>query len=857
MKANFALSLSFEGIRLLHRAAGGWRLVGDASLEDPDLSGALTTLRKTALGLEQAGLRTKLIIPNDQIKYLSIDTPGASDAERRAAAERALDGATPYPVSQLAFDICPDDDVTHIAAVACETLQEAEGFAVEHRFAPISVVAVPEEKSGFLGEPFFGPTRHAVSLVAPGDSIEPDNIAVVVVGDLQHPAGPVVEVDHGEAAFSAPDPRYDGAEAGTDAEISPQGLAPEKTLPDAGQDGSGESRFPLPPVPKAPDMAPNAARTGSIGAPEIVLEDPIDPNGELGAIGFSSRRGKPQDLTASRPTAPLPARVTPQVVEPIALSESDWDVPAADHVPAVEDPHPASEGAMPAGLAARLGTIGNTTKSVGSATRAIPASLQKNMQRLARERPQKSAASQARLRAHNAEKQRLTVFGARQPNDDGTERSRPRFLGLILTAMLLLFLAGLAIWWPSLRGDDTAANSFAPEIEADEEVVAVQPQALTEPVAPEQPELQSTAPVLPAPTVVEPEPESTQEDVDVAALDPEILVEPEPVLPEPTFRPKPEEFDPETAQEHYAVTGIWTIPPTTPDTPGILSLDNLYLTSIDRTDLDFDAVALPREPGIATDLAFVAPNNPPPPGTEYDLDERGFVVATPEGAETPEGALVFAGKPSLTPRRVPERNTRPVVVDIDRAVLAVFRPRLRPADLQEKTERSNLGGLSRSELAEFRPRLRPASLQIPAPPVAEAVLPEPDPALAGVRPSARPRGFAALVAKTRKAPTPDAGQTTTQVAAVAPQTVSPRIPSSASVAKQATVRNAINLKKINLMGVYGTPSNRRALVRLSNGRYKKVKVGDRIDGGRVSAIGESELRYQKSGRNIVLKMPKT
>jgi hypothetical protein len=61
---------------------------------------------------------------------------------------------------------------------------------------------------------------------------------------------------------------------------------------------------------------------------------------------------------------------------------------------------------------------------------------------------------------------------------------------------------------------------------------------------------------------------------------------------------------------------------------------------------------------------------------------------------------------------------------------------------------------------------------------------------------------------------------------------------------------------LNLIGVYGKPSDRRALVRLGNGRYQKVVVGDRIDGGRVSAIGDNELRYTKRGRDLVLKMPR-
>ena len=64
----------------------------------------------------------------------------------------------------------------------------------------------------------------------------------------------------------------------------------------------------------------------------------------------------------------------------------------------------------------------------------------------------------------------------------------------------------------------------------------------------------------------------------------------------------------------------------------------------------------------------------------------------------------------------------------------------------------------------------------------------------------------------------------------------PSIPTKASVAKQATYANAINLSKINLIGTYGTDSRRYALIRQSNGKYKKVKVGDKIDGGTVKAI---------------------
>jgi hypothetical protein len=79
---------------------------------------------------------------------------------------------------------------------------------------------------------------------------------------------------------------------------------------------------------------------------------------------------------------------------------------------------------------------------------------------------------------------------------------------------------------------------------------------------------------------------------------------------------------------------------------------------------------------------------------------------------------------------------------------------------------------------------------------------------------------------------------------------------SASVAKQATFRNALNLDKTALIGVYGTPSKRYAMVRSANGRYKKVKVGDRIDGGKIQAITATEVRYQKGSRLVTLSLPK-
>ena len=204
MKPNFALSLSFEGIRLLHRAPDGWRQVGEVAVDAEDMAAQLAALRSTATALEPSGLRSKLLIPNDQIKYMTIDTAGLSDQARREQAEVALDGATPYAVEDLVFDISNDGPRTHIAAVARETLAEAEAFATEHRFHPVSFAAQSDDHD-FTGEAFFGPTDSAPKWLEPGDSVERDKGPFVILGDVELPPEDT-SPPKGDAAAEAENP---------------------------------------------------------------------------------------------------------------------------------------------------------------------------------------------------------------------------------------------------------------------------------------------------------------------------------------------------------------------------------------------------------------------------------------------------------------------------------------------------------------------------------------------------------------------------------------------------------------------------------------------------------------------------
>ena len=203
MKPNFALSLSFEGIRLLLRAADGWRLVDEVALDSADLVGDLAKLEAKARQCSDDAISSKLIIPNDQIKYITLETGDLSEDERDQLALDALEDATPYAVSDLAYDVSSVRSQTYVAAVARETLAEAKAFAREHNFNPVSWVAIPEE-GNFVGEPFFGATSPNSDL-----TIIPDQTVLVVVGnaaDIPQAIIPKLEPERVEPeVFTIPD----------------------------------------------------------------------------------------------------------------------------------------------------------------------------------------------------------------------------------------------------------------------------------------------------------------------------------------------------------------------------------------------------------------------------------------------------------------------------------------------------------------------------------------------------------------------------------------------------------------------------------------------------------------------------
>ena len=311
------------------------------------------------------------------------------------------------------------------------------------------------------------------------------------------------------------------------------------------------------------------------------------------------------------------------------------------------------------------------------------------------------------------------------------------------------------------------------------------------------------------------------------------------VLP---FLTDPEVIPKDALERIYIASGVWALEPNAPTVPDQVTLGDLYVASIDPSFEQQDAIALGSIQNPFADQIFLSPPSPAPEGTVFVLDDRGLVTPSSQGTLSPDGHHVFAGLPNFRPPERPNLIEEPahVAIRLTNTGLPIneLKPRLPPTAEEEPVIISAAAGI--------RPRLRPDDLATPAA-IAEAIAS----AQAGARtssvmPRLRPKDLkipvqTALTPATRNRPSDE--------------TVT-RQNSSSFVAAEATLKDAINLRKINVIGIYGSGSNRRAMVRMTTGRRLMVEVGDSLDGGRVVAISDSELRYVKGGRNVVLKIPK-
>ena len=260
----------------------------------------------------------------------------------------------------------------------------------------------------------------------------------------------------------------------------------------------------------------------------------------------------------------------------------------------------------------------------------------------------------------------------------------------------------------------------------------------------------------------------------------------------------------------------------------------------------------PMAPAFADRLT---PHVDSPSGTNPALERPAYALR--ETGDVTDGSVDAAPAPDMIASRTP--------------VPPELLPRMRPDGFTEYVERLKFGGRTLAELATLRAVPRPASAQQlaarPAEPSVAAV------GFGSAAPGMRPVNFEAIVAaaetrrrlaaaaRAQRALDAARDAQSALVADAEPELPQENLsnrgtPSRSTVATRATIPNAIRLNEVNLVGVYGTTSDRRALVRLPSGRYVRVRVGDRVDGGRVARITESELFYQKGNRTVSLRVPR-
>lgn len=961
MKPSFALSLSHDGIRLFSRAKGGWRLVGESSLDAPDLTETLAYLRDKATRLSRSGLSTKLILPSSQILYTSVTAPGPDDAARSDQIRSALTGITPYAADELNFDWRVTDDLVNVAAVAIETLQEAEAFAVEHRFNPVSFVGESLETS-FEGEPFFGATQFSKSFLDDGEIVEADSEAFVITdkkkgkifsGSLDRtvllaPSAkeapkqpkpdetPVAEelIEVSKDEIRVEEKSTETAEAEDENLSEPQEAdthPPEEDDLDSPTSSDGtkkvdddkdladffssiQAKNPSVEVvtPEIPELLQKAKGTTSVPSQIIGTNKPLTANrnssdGEASFVHRPVASGTPPAELAARLNAS--AKISTKADGPksgigitgaaIGFASSLRKKKASDTGDATEfstsrEPEEPNEALDALNIVSGGNAEVPTELQSAPPTPIISESADSVDSRSAEERLASANITSAALELPDSEEmsaslglealragatdykpslpikpdEDVTVFGAPKSSK---RNAKPRNMGFILLLGLVVVMGLVALWSlfsaPSEQVEQTSPSgtfqSFNEDLEASLPTAAAPPDVETQDVVlASAPVALDNVPVIPETTAPAQPVLASLSDSTQTEFDDELQIADQSVdISEPE---SPEPLTASQALEAYDDSGIWQFAPDLETSPAIITTDSLYVPSLDPPLDISDAVALPIALDTPDDRPLPQQPSPAPAGSTFALGENGLVVPSTQGVINPDGVLVFAGPP--VKRSTPRPDSGGVGRSSDPSLpeLVARRPSPRPSNLIQLNEIAKLGGRTRDQLASLRPTARPISEQIAAQTSSDGQALSTTATALAVKasrvPATRPANFASLVEKARKIPVniekkAASQQQVAKVTSTRATATGPKIPTRASVATEATQKNKIHMRKVSLIGIYGTPQKRSALVRMGNGKIIEVSIGDRVDGGKVAAIGADQVRYVKGGRNILLKMP--
>ena len=922
MKPDFALSLSFDGITLLHRTKPGWNIIGTAKLGSATFENDVADIRRKALSLDARADSVKLVIPNEQIKFIKLLRPdGAQSNDIETVILDHLQGATPYHVSELRFDWIASKNDLYVAAVAIETLQEAEKFAEAHSFKPLGNVAIPP-KDSFIGEVFFG----------------------TALGGQQQMEWYDQEID------ISPSPSPEAL-----LKIAPKPLPPEPPI--ARNKGPIEAQQkPANPYPKQPRLPTQLTKQINEEAENI----PVSLN-DLGTA-FPRILSQIEGKLEGQEQADKPAVFDVSVARVSGSAAS----PAAD-------PILKRHGFKHKVPAEKIRNVLRPIKQrLSGGISALMAALKTLLQASLRQSQLVGAAAAQFVKTC---KHKLLFEGIvplvqtlRPILRKNVLKARDWGLPVVLLSASVLLAGFTATYFIVTRSANPktdialAVETVSAEAEADKQIDVLRSIEELSP-APEterrrgltglegfttsdtqtKAEVFSETPLLGLSelqtsagfdlSIVEKLPMkralsrldslATPRSTDThngTELAPEAKIEiPQTArssqLNTPEFIPNGP-MTPEELRRVYVSTGVWPMAPKAPYQASAKTLEDLYIASIDADIRAHDPVILQSPDEFLTDstndLAIPLLRKAKPlalaagdPAIEMQNQPSAETLVSPSMNALRVLPDVTLRPPSMAPQPLAELT--PSIITQDSNKTAISQPDAAPSidaltrldppsvtgfgnqatdpifeststeDTQNQGAETNIA----SELA-----LKPPSVSSEEEAVASAdpqTPRAPEPAidmLAQSRPLIRPQALVAALRAKEKAfeealntsIRPKIRPELTELAQS--DTLISRLfsaldegdeanvdspiadePSSARVSERATLEKGLNLRKVNLLGTYRFGNSRKALILMPNGSKRMVKVGDRLDGGQVAAIDEEELRYIKSGLNIILSMP--
>ena len=920
MKPDFALSLSFDGITLLHRTKPGWNIIGTAKLDSAALESDVADIRRKALSLDSRADNVKLVIPNEQIKFIKLLRPdGAQSNDIEAVILDHLQGATPYHVSELRFDWIASKNDLYVAAVAIETLQEAENFAETHSFKPLGNVAIPP-KDSFIGEAFFGTALGGQQQMEWYDqeidiSPSPSPEALLKIAPKPLPPEPPIARNKGritaQKKAANPDPKQPRLSTQLTKQINEEAENVPVSLNDLGTafprilsqiEGKleGQEQADKPTVFDV-DETRITANAASPSADPILKRHGFEHKVTTEKIrnvlrhtkkrltaGVSALRAVLKTLlqTALRQTkmagvgatqfikickhklfvegvVPLVQRLQP-ILRKYVLKARDWGLPVML----------LSASVLLAGFTATYFIV---TRSADPSTdlalkvETVSADADKKIDVLRSIQELSPAPEAERRRGLTG----LEGFTTTDTQAKAEVFSETPLLGLSELQTSAGFDLSIVEKLPMKRALSRLDSLATPTSTRTRNGTELAPEAKIE--------IPQTA-------------RSSQ-------------------LNTPEFIPNGP-MTPEELRRVYVSTGVWPMAPKAPYQASTKALEDLYIASIDADIRAHDPVILQSPDEFLTDstkdLAIPLLKKAKPlglatgdPAIEMPNEPSAKTLVSPNINALRVLPDVTLRPPSMAPQPLAELT--PSIITQDSNKTAISQPDALPSiDALTRLDPPSVTGFGNqatdpifenaaTENAENQSsETNPTSELVSKPPSVsseeEAIAstdpqtPQaPEPAidmLAQSRPLIRPQALVAALRAKEKAfeealntsIRPKIRPALTEIAQS--DTLISRLfsaldegdeanvdspiadePSSARVSERATLEKGLNLRKVNLLGTYRFGNSRKALILMPNGSKRMVKVGDRLDGGQVAAIDEEELRYIKSGLNIILSMP--